>query len=173
MGLLREQQAAHFADVSGAECAFTLPVSDRLVTRLIAPRVPASWPIREVEVRAAAGNQLAVRLRLARASFLPAVTIRLAIEQQPLLPLSPVLVLRIVSEGFAWLAGTTLRFLQVLPQGLRLDGDRLYVDVAALLERYGAAGALHHLTSLELTTTEGRIVVAARATIPREALSQT
>jgi hypothetical protein len=167
VNLLREQEAAQFADVAGAHLAITLPVTDRLVTRLISSRLPASLPIKELDVRAAAGNQIAVRVRLLRPAFLPAFTIGLIIERQPLLPSSPVLVLRIGLDAMGALAGMAMRFLQVLPPGLRMDGDRLYVDLATCLARYGAAEVLEYLTSFELTTTEGRFVVNARAVLPK------
>ncbi len=166
MVLLREQRATGFADLEGTRAALTVPVSDRLLTRVIASRLPSSLPmIRELDLRAVAGNQLVIVLR-AGPAFLPSLTIRLEIEQQPVLPSSPVLVLRIVSQGLAALGNSALRFLQALPPGLRLDGDRLYVNLATLLERYGAGGALTHLSSLEIATIEGRIVISAQAQIP-------
>lgn len=163
--LLREQRAARFADVAGAHASFTLPVDDRLLTRLAASRLPASLPIRDLDLHAVAGNQILVRLKLSRMSFLPPFTIRLAIERQPVLPASPVLVLRIVSDGLSALASTALRFLESLPAFLRLENNLLHLDLAALLERYGAGEALSYLRTLELTTDEGRIIIAASAAV--------
>ena len=161
VSLLREQRAAQFADIAGAHASITLPIDDRLLTRLVASRLPLSLPIKDLDLHAVAGNQIVVRLRLSRMSFLPPFTIRLAIERQPILPASPVLVLRIVSDGLSALAGTALRLLEALPAGLRLEDNLLHVDLAALLARYGAGELLPHLTALELTTAEGRIIVAA------------
>ena len=95
--LLRQQQSDNFPDLAGAEASATIPISDRLITRAIAERLSPSAPIREVEVRAHADNQLTVRVRLAGPAILPPLQLRLAIEQQPDLPMSPVLVLGIVS----------------------------------------------------------------------------
>ena len=163
--LLRQQRAAGFADLAGGQGTLVLPVDDRLLSRLIASRIPPSWPVKELTLRAAAGNQLVVRLKLTKA-FLPTFTLRLMIERQPVLPASPVLVLRIVSDGVAALAGTLMRFLPPLPPGLRLNGDLLSINLATLLDQYGAGEALAYLTLLELTTTEGRLVVSARAAVP-------
>jgi hypothetical protein len=168
VGLLREQQATRFADIAGAHSSLILPVTDRLVTTMIASRLPPSLPIRQIDVRAGAGNQMTVRVRLTQPSFLPPITVRLQIEQQPVLPASPILVFRILSEGLALLAGAALKFVPLLPPGLRLDGDRLYVNVATLLTAYGAGEALAYLTHLEVTTTEGRIVIGARAAVPQD-----
>jgi hypothetical protein len=117
-------------------------------------------------VRADPGNQFSVRIRLARPSFLPAFRLRFVIEQQPQLPASPVLVLRMVAEGLAALAAPALRFLEVLPPGIRLQQERLYVDLAVLLQKYGAGEALDFLTDLSVSTAEGRIIVTARAMLP-------
>jgi hypothetical protein len=171
VSLLREQRAAQFADITGAHASLTLPVDDRLPTRLVASRLPASLPIKDLDLHAVAGNQIVVRLRLSRLSFLPPFTIRLAIERQPILPSSPVLILRIVSDGLSALAGTALRFLETLPVGLRLEDNLLHVDLAALLARYGAGEVLPYLTALELTTAESRIVVSASVAV-RDAVSR-
>jgi hypothetical protein len=166
VALLREQRAARFADIAGTHASLTLPVDDRLLTRLAASRVPASVPIKDLDLHAVPGNQIVVRLRLTRMSFLPPFTIRLAIERQPILPSSPVLVLRIMSDGLSALAGTVLRFLESLPAFLRLENNLLHVDLAALLERYGAGEVLPYLRTLELTTAEGRIIIVAGAAVP-------
>jgi hypothetical protein len=164
--LLRQQQKAQFADLGGSEASLRIPISDRLLTRLILSRLPSSIPIKELDLRASVGNQLAVRLKLTRPVFLPALTIRLVIDQQPVLPASPVLVLRVVSQGMAAMGNTALRFLQGLPAGLQFEGDRLSVNLATLLERYGGEAALEYFTSLEVSTDERHLIISARAAIP-------
>jgi hypothetical protein len=164
--LLREQQATDFADLAGATASLTLPLSDRFVSRLIANHLPASSPVSEVEVYAEAGNQILLRVRVARLSFIPRVRVKLLIERQPVLPSSPVIVFRILSEGLAALAGTALHFLKVLPPGVHLDGDRLHVNIAQLLDKYGLADVVTYLRHLEVTTAERRIVLVARAAVP-------
>ncbi len=92
---------------------------------------------------------MVVSVKLGRLAFLPPVRIRLTIERQPDLPASPILVLRMVLEGVAALAGPVLRFLEGLPPGVRLEKDRLYIDLATLLRHYGAEAALSFVTALE------------------------
>src|ERR1700730_2338955 len=102
LALLREQQSTHFADLAGAHAAFTIPVSERLLNRIIAGRLPRSAPLSEHQLHPEEGNHVTVSVKLAKFAFLPAVRVRFAIERQPDLPSSPVLVLRI--EGKAALA---------------------------------------------------------------------
>jgi hypothetical protein len=164
--LLREQASGDFPDMAGAEAAVTLPISDRLITRLIAQRLPQSAPIRELEVRAHQGDQISVRMRLSKPAILPPVQIRLAIEQQPQLPAAPTLVVGIVSQGLASLAVNALKFVDVLPPGISFDGRRFVIDLRTLLDRYGRGWVLAYLTDLKITTADGRIVVRAGGALP-------
>ena len=160
--LLREQQSANFADLAGAHASFTIPVSDRLLNRIIADRLPRSSPISELHLRAEDGNQVMASVRLARLAFLPPVRVRFVIERQPDLPASPILVLHMVLEGVAALAGPALGFLKTLPPWVRLEHERLHVDLAALMAQYGAAEVLSYLTALDVTTAAGRVIVSSR-----------
>jgi hypothetical protein len=152
--------------MAGAEAAATLPISDRLISRVIAQRLPPWAPIRELEVRAHQGDQISVRMRLSKSAILPPVQIRLAIEQQPQLPAAPTLVVGIVSQGLASLAVNALKFVDVLPPGISFDGRRFVVDLRTLLDRYGTGWVLAYLTDLKITTADGRIVVRAWGALP-------
>ena len=164
--LLREQQSDNFPDLAGAEAFATVPISDRLITRAIAQRISPSAPIREVDVRAYAGDQITVRVRLAKPALLPPLQLRLAIEQQPDLPASPILVLGIASQGLATLAINALKFVDVLPPGVRFDGRRFLIDLRTLLDRYGSGWVLDFLTDLEVGAVDGSLVVRARGVLP-------
>ena len=86
--LLIQQHAAGFSDIAGARADATIPVSDRLLNQLIADALPPGGAVREVQVQTHAGNRLTARVRVGRSPLLPAVTVRLSIEQQPELPAS-------------------------------------------------------------------------------------
>jgi hypothetical protein len=163
--LLHEQQASGFGDVAGAHASVTLPVSDRLVSRLVSQSLPPGAPIADIALRAQAANRLSARVRLTRPAFLPPITVNLAIEQQPALPDNPVFALRLLSTGLLSFAGAAVRFLNVLPPGIRLDGDLIYVDIRTLLEHWGLAQHLRYLEHLEVKTEEGRFVVSARGAL--------
>jgi hypothetical protein len=165
--LIREEQQAGFPDLGGAEARLTLPVSDRLISRVIAKRLPPTAPIADVEVFAESGNQFKVRVRLKKPSFLPPITVAFLIERQPELPASPVLVLRLLSEGIAALAGPALRLFDVLPPGIRFDSGRVFVDLAAIASQRGMADALQFVQSLSVTTETGKIIVAAALAVRR------
>jgi hypothetical protein len=163
--LLEQQAAAGFDGLRGAEASITLPVSDRLLNEIITEALPASAKVRDVEVRALTGNRFGVRAKIGAASFLPPVSLTVVIDRQPELPASPVLVLRLELGGLLAVAGAAMRFFGQLPRGIRIDNDRVYVDLAQLLEKQRLSGLLEHLEQLQVSTTQGATILSLRARI--------
>lgn len=164
--LLRLQAAQRFVDVAGATGAVRLPISDALITQLVSARLPAGGRVRHITVRALGGNRLRVGVRLHGPSLLPAIYVDLEIVEQPVLPASPIVELRLLSTGLA-LASQVLRFVTALPPGVDLHRDTLSVNLEQLLAHHGVASLLHWVTSLTLTTEPGRLVVSADLAVPR------
>ena len=159
--ILGQLQSTQFRDLSGARVTATIPVSGRLVNEIVTASLPQNVPVREVHVQPLAGNAFAVRL-VPKAAFLPSLTLKLDIIQQPDLPSTPILVLRMVTMGALFgLASAAFPIASLLPPGIRLDGDRIMVDLAALTARAGAAELLPHLASLQVNTEDGRVVLHA------------
>jgi len=172
LALLHEQRLNRFKDFAGANGAFTLPVSDRLVSRFVTDALPLDGPVRDIDLEARPGNMVIARLKLTRPAFLPSVSVRLLIERQPELPISPVFVVRMeLPTGLMGLAGSAMKMVGSLPAGLRLEGDRLEVDLRVLLERANVSDALEYLESLQLTTDDRRFVIAGRITVQQRGAS--
>ena len=122
--------------------------------------------MREVRVHPASGDAFSVRVA-PRASLLPSITVRLEIDRQPELPASPVLVLRMATMGGLFgLASAAFPIAGMLPPGVRLDGDRILVDLRAIAADRGAADLLEYVTGLQLHTEEGRAVLHVDLSIP-------
>jgi hypothetical protein len=163
--LLHRLRKEQFAAVSGASVSATLPVSDRLLTEVIKPLLPAS--ISQLDIRASAGNLLLVAVRMKRPAWLPQINLQLRIEGQPTLPDAPVLVVRQLSYGgLSALAGAAARFLDALPPWLRVDGTLIFVDLAVLLRQQDALDLLTYMRRLEVTTLDGIVVVTIDARVP-------
>lgn len=161
--LLVQQRRLQFADVAGARAALLLPISDRLLTGIVAHLMPRSSPVRELEIRAMPRNELALRVRLKRPALLPAVRLSMTIAAQPQLPENPVLALDVRFKGVGRLAGVALGFLDALPEGFAWHQNRLTVDLAALAGRFGLEELFQHLEKLELSSDAGRLIIAAEA----------
>lgn len=167
--LLSEQQREHFADIAGARVSVRLPLSERLLSRIVMAQLPLKSAIRTLEIHALAANEISVRVRLSTPALLPAFQIKLRIETQPKLPETPILILRLSSRGLSAVAKPILRLLDALPPGIALNGDRLHVDLRALAKRAGAADALRYLSLLELSTEPGRLIATIEAAVPTAA----
>ena len=158
------QQDAGFPDLQGAEASIVLPVSDRLLNQILSEGITLPSQVRELQVRAQAGNRIAVRVKVG-GSFFPALNLTLVIEGQPELPSFPVLVLKLEMGGLLALAGPALRFLNSLPPGIRIEGDRVHVDLGRLAQERGLQSWLPYLDALRVDTAEGVLVLTIRASV--------
>ena len=156
--ILERLRASRFAEVKGARASLSIPVPESFLNELIAAALPPGGPLRDLQVRPQAGNRLAVRARASRLDFLPPMTISVQIEQQPQLPDTP-LVVRILSlPGLLSMAGSLLSP-SSLPPGIRLDRERVLVDVRQLLEKKGLGEIVPLIERLHVSSEEGRLLV--------------
>ncbi len=123
--------------------------------------MPPNLPVRDVSVTPEDGNRLSVRV-VPKAMFMPALTLKLDIEKQPEIPTAPVLVLRLATmPGLLGLAGAALP--QVLPPGIRMQGEIILVDLQAMARHHGFEEAFAHLREVRVTTTAGRLLLSVDA----------
>lgn len=165
--LLNRFRTSGFTDLAGAEATARVPLGERLLNDLAAEFLPSSGPVREVQVSPQAGDRIRVRARLGSSSLMPPIGLTLAIERQPEFPASPVLVFRVEMGGLLALAGPALRFLAALPPGIRLENDRLFVDLAVLARQHGAEEILNYVERLHVSSIPGAVVVAVTAAVRR------
>jgi hypothetical protein len=156
---------AKFRDLSGARVSASVPVSERLLNEIVRATMPRNLPVRDVFVHPEAGNRFSVRIS-PKAAFLPQLTLRLEIERQPQFPASPELVLRMATMGgLLGLAGAAFPIAGMLPPGVRLEGERIVVDLKALAHREGVVDLLGLVRELEITTEEGRVLIFADTSV--------
>ena len=169
--LLAQLQASEFQDLAGSRVSARVPVSGALLNQIIGDALrTTSAPVRSVRVRPLAGERFEAAVTTAM-PFVPALTVHVGIEQQPRLPDSPYLVLR---WSFLGGLGTfASRFVgaldRKLPPGIRLDGDRIVIDIATMVRRAGPAGRIdwmRYLTLLEIHTADDRAIVDVEAMVP-------
>jgi hypothetical protein len=157
--VLLNLRGAGFRDLAGARVSASIPISERLLNEIVSATMPKNLPVREVTVRPEPGNRFSVRIA-PKAAFLPQLTVKLEIEKQPQFPTVPELVLRMATMGgLLGLAGAAFPIASMLPPGVRLDGDRIVVDLRELARREGVLDLLELVRELEMTTEEGRVRV--------------
>ena len=156
---------ARFRDLSGARISASVPVSEQLLNEIVRATMPGNLPVREVVVHPEPMNRFSVRI-VPKAAFLPPLTVKLQIEKQPEFPASPELVLRMATMGgLLGLAGAAFPIAGMLPPGVRLDGERIVVDLRAMAQREGVLDLLALVRELEITTEEGRVLIFADTSV--------
>jgi hypothetical protein len=160
--LFDQIRTSRFADLKGARLSASIPIPERLLNEVLAASIPPSAPVRDVAVQLQAGNRFKVRLKLARAEFLPPISLTFEIERQPALPDGP-LVLRMLSmPGLVSLAGSAFSISSVLPPGVRLEKHWVLLDVKILLDRHGYGDLMAYLETLTVAADEGRLLLDVR-----------
>jgi hypothetical protein len=163
--LIAGLQAGQATDAAGSGGSVDLALSERLLNRAIAERLPPGGAVQDVQVRPEAGRAR-VTVRMARPRFLPAMTLMVTVERQPDLPTSPLLVLRLgMPAGLGLLFGVGANLFNALPPGLKLEGERLTVDLASLLRQQDLGWLLTYARHLTVTFEPGRVRIQGNAEV--------
>ena len=155
------------ADFAGAHASARIPVSRPLLNRLVSDALARTKsPVRSVEIRPREGDQFDAVVAVTW-PFVPALTMSFRIEQQATFPDSPILVLRwSLLGGIGALASRLVSsFNDKLPDGVRVDGDRLLLNLPILATRSPLAPMLGYVTALEVHTLEDGALVDLRLAI--------
>ena len=108
-------------------------------------------PVQSIDVQPRAGDQLDVVIKVTW-PFVPALTARLTIEQQPVFPESPRLTLRWSFLGAVGALGSRfVSSLVRLPDGIHLDADRVVLDIPAAAAHSPASELLPYVQRLDST----------------------
>ena len=165
--ILARERGARCPGLAGSGVRASLRISTALLNEAIAAYAASASMVKEVFVTPRAANHFDVRLKLAKPAFLPAFNITVAIEQQPELPANPVLVLHLTGAGgMLRLAGPAVTSSGMLPPGVRLDADRVFIDVHEIARHHGQAELLDYAEQLEVTTEEGSLILQLVARVP-------
>jgi hypothetical protein len=146
-------------DVAGTRISGELPISNALVNRLIAEALKGrDLPVSAVLFEAQDADRMLVHLNLR--GPLPSVKLALRIDQQPQ-PDNPVLSMRWSLPGLGALgafATPALAFFKALPPGIRVEGDRILVNIKDVVTQRGFGEYLNYLRSLQVHAVGGRLL---------------
>jgi hypothetical protein len=158
---IRERLGVDIGTFAGAHAAGEVPLSDEFINRLIAERLTNHPQVASIRVAAQDGDVVAVQV-VPRARLIPPLRILARVERQPAFPQNPALLLRwsMPAAGpLAMLAAPVLSFFKAMPRGIRIDGDRVAVDVRELLGGRGLDDLSGFIRRLEVHTRPGGFVV--------------
>ena len=165
--LLAQLQSSGFRDLSGSRISARIPVSRSLLNELVAQALQGrTTPVQKVDIQPRDGDRLDAMVTVTW-SFVPPLKVAVVVDRQPEFPASPVLVLRwSLLGGLGAIASRVLAALGKLPAGIRLNGDRLELDIPVLAARTEAAPLLSYVRTLELHTVADRFVLVVDLEVP-------
>lgn len=147
MGLadtLRDRLGVDLRDLTGARVTADVPISTDLANRLLADRLRGHPQIAAIRIEPRAEDAVVVEI-VPRVRLMPPLRVHARIERQPDFPDDPTLFLRwsMPAAGpLAMFAGPVLAYFKKMPPGIRMDGDRLAVDLRDLLHDRGHGDVL-------------------------------
>jgi len=159
---LRQVFGERLEALAGSVVSGEVPITAEIVNRLIAQKLATlDAPIAGAEVVVLEHDAFTVHVK-PRAP-LPALRVDVVIDRQPELPEQPMVGMRWALRGLgplAMLAAPFLASLKRLPAGVRLDGDRVWINVEELLRQRGLGEIVPLLTRARVTTKDRRFVIA-------------
>ena len=168
--LVGQLRSTAFRDLSGSHISARVPIARALLNRIVAGALDGKQtPVRAVDVQPLPDDRFDLTVTLSM-PFVPALKVTVVVAQQPRFPESPVMVLR--WSLFGGLAAIASRFTDVLqknlPAGVRLDGDRIVLDVPVIAEHVAADGVqlLLLFRRIELHTVADRAVIDVDIAVP-------
>jgi hypothetical protein len=167
---VRQALGIDVADFSGSSLAGEIPFTDAWVNRVVADRLAASQgPVAAAEIHAHQAQQLTALLSMRGPRLIPSVKVAAVIEEQPQFPHQTTLGLRWSLPGMgplALLAAPALSYFRALPRGVRVDGDRVTLDIGELLRERGLGDLIGYVTALRVTTRSGAVLVQFQLHVP-------
>ena len=165
--IIRQRIGIDLRELAGSTLGGEIPLSDALVNRMIAERLAQHAQLAAVRVQAQPNDSVAIQV-VPRARLMPPVNVTARIERQPEFPQHPMLLLRwsMPAAGpLALFAAPVLGFFKAMPQGIRMDGDRIAVDLRELLHSRGLDDIIPLIRKLEIHTRPGGFAVRFEAGI--------
>lgn len=156
VSILEDLRRSRYADLAGSRAAIDLAIPEALINRALEEALAGSnGRLRGVTVTIQPDHKFHLDLQLSQ-SFMPSIAVEAVLDRQPALPESPEFVFRwrTLLPGLAALAGSAASFFAKLPPGVRLEADRVFVNIRPLFERAGAADLLPLVSELQISTRE-------------------
>lgn len=143
----------NFSELAGLTVDASIPVPERLVNEVVGMTLRGNRNISYCRVSISRQNRVSVNLRTPRWPWPLELKIRL--NQYVDLMGSPTIRARLENQV---LLGRLGSFFKVLPEGIRIKGDQVSVDMGAYLRTQELKRLLELVDSAEIKTEEGRVI---------------
>lgn len=168
--LFAHLRSTAFRDLSGSHISARVPIARALLNRIVGGALDGKQtPVRAVDVQPLPDDRFDLTVTLSM-PFVPALKVQVAVVQQPRFPESPVMVLRwSLFGGLGAMASRFTGSLQdKLPAGVRLDGDRIVLDIPVIAEHAAPDGVqlLLLVRRIELHSIADRAVIDVEIAVP-------
>ena len=168
--LLAHLRSTAFQDLAGSHISARVPIARALLNRIVADLLAGKQtPVRSVDIQPRPDDQFELTVTLS-VPFVPPLKVTLVVAQQPRFPESPIMVLRwsLLGGLGAFAAKFTGALRDRLPAGIRMDGDRIVLDLPVIAEHAAADGIqlLLLFKRVELHTIADRAVIDVDIAVP-------
>ena len=142
-----------------------ISLPDAVINRFLAEELGrSSGPLAGASIETLDDDVVGIRIELRGPRLIPMPRIVARIDRQPRLPHSAVLGLEWSVPGLGkvgLVASPILTHLNALPEGLRAEGDRLFIDIASLAARHGCGEWFAHARRIEVHSRRGVVLLQA------------
>jgi hypothetical protein len=152
----------NFSELQGATVEASIPVPQRLINELIAEMVKGNKNVVSVQAAIHPQNRISVD---AKTTVLPwPLTLKLKLDRSVDLASYPSPKIRAWMENNL-LLGSLGSMLNVLPEGIKLYGNQIVIDLGAFLRTAEQKRLLKLVKSVGIRTEEGKIILDAKLEI--------
>ena len=152
----------NFSELQGARVDASIPLSQRLINELIAEAVKGNKNIASIQAAIHPQNRISVDVKTTRLPW--PLNLKLKLDKSVDLASYPSPKIRAWMENNL-LLGSLGSTLNVLPEGIKLYGNQIVIDLGAFLRTAEQKRLLKLVKSVGIRTEEGKIILDAKLEI--------
>lgn len=154
--------ANNFSDLKGLAVNASIPVPQKMISEIIDAALQGNQNIEYCRLSIAEENRISVNVKTTRWPW--PVNLKLWVFQS--VDLAPSPKIRVLLENNAIL-GKLGAFLKVLPEGVKLYGEQIVIDVGSFLQTEQHKKFLAMVKSLEIRTEKGKLIFDVQIKVNR------
>jgi hypothetical protein len=155
----------NFSELDGLIAAASIPVPENLINEMIAVTLRGNKNITSCQVSIHAQNRVFVNLKT---PLLPlSLNLKLRLDNSIQLGDSPTLTVWLENNLLLGRLGSVLN---ILPEGIKMHGDQIVMDIGSFLRSPEQKRILALLKDVEIQTVEGKLILAVKIEVGDESV---